>query len=263
MDLGINEKVALVAASSRGIGYACAEALAREGAAVVIFSRDMERIREAASRISEKTGAEVLALAGDVRDAGDMARITAEAGDWKGGVDILVTNAGGPPAIPFDEATDEHWEDTVDLLLLSAVRLIRGVLPGMVERGWGRVVAITSITCRQPADVLLLSNSVRIGIHGLLKTLTAHHAKDGVTFNSVMPGHTWTERAKEVAAARAKASGQSFEEVVAAMKERSPTLRTGRPEEVAAAVVFLASESAAFINGTGILVDGGESRGLF
>ena len=263
MDLGINKKVALVAASSRGIGYACAEALAREGAAVVMFSRDMGRIREAASRISEKTGAEVLALAGDVRDAGDMARITAEARDWKGGVDILVTNAGGPPPIPFEEATDEQWEDTVDLLLLSAVRLIRGVLPGMVERGWGRVVALTSIACRQPADVLLLSNSIRIGIHGLLKTLTAHHAKDGVTFNTVMPGHTWTERAKEVAAARARASGRSFEEIVEAMKDRSPTLRIGRAEEVAAAVVFLASESAAFINGTGLLVDGGESRGLF
>ena len=263
MDLGINDKVALVAAASRGIGYACAEALARDGAAVVVFSRDEARIEAAAQKLRAETGAEVLTRVGDVRDPGDVARIVAAAEAWKGRVDILVTNAGGPPPIPFQEATDAHWQDTVDLLLLSAVRLIRGVLPGMRERGWGRVVAITSIACRQPADILLLSNAVRTGVHGLLKTLTAHHAKEGVTFNAVMPGHTWTERVKEIAGARAKASGRTYEEVVEAMHDRSPTGRAGRPEEVAAAVAFLASEPAAFINGVSLLVDGGESRGLF
>ncbi len=263
MELGINDKVALVAAASRGIGYACAQALAREGAAVVMFSRDAARIAAAADAVREATGAEVLALAGDVRNPADVDRVLADARAWKGRVDILVTNAGGPPPISFQEATDAHWQDTVDLLLLRAVRLIRGVLPGMRERGWGRVVAITSIACRQPADVLLLSNAVRTGVHGLLKTLTAHHAKEGVTFNAVMPGHTWTERVKEIAGARAKASGQTFEEVVEAMHDRSPTGRAGRPEEVAAAVAFLAGAPAAFINGVSLLVDGGESRGLF
>ncbi|MFH1531792.1 MAG: SDR family oxidoreductase [Pseudomonadota bacterium] len=263
MELGITEKVALVAAASRGIGYACAEALAREGASVVMFSRDATRIEAAAETIREETGAAVLALAGDVRDPEDVGRVLGAAQAWKGRVDILVTNAGGPPPIPFQEATDAHWQDTVDLLLLSAVRLIRGVLPGMRARGWGRVVAITSISCRQPAEVLLLSNAVRIGVHGLLKTLTAHHAKEGVTFNAVMPGHTWTERAREIAGARARATGKTLEEVIEAMHDRSPTGRAGRAEEVAAAVAFLASEPAAFINGTSLLVDGGESRGLF
>ena len=263
MELGIGDKVALVAAASRGIGCACAEALAGEGAAVAIFSRDRERIEAAAERIRAATGGEILALVGDVRDAGEISRIVAAAQDWKGRVDILVTNAGGPPPIPFRDAVDEHWKDAVDLLLMSAVRLIRGVLPGMRERGWGRVVAITSIACRQPADVLLLSNSVRVGVHGLLKTLTAHHAEEGVTFNAVMPGHTWTERVKEIAEARVEASGHTMEEVLEAMEERSPTRRSGRPGEVAAAVAFLASEPAAFINGASLLVDGGESRGLF
>ncbi len=263
MELGINDKVALVAAASRGIGYACAEALAREGAAVIMFSRDPGRIEAAAETLRAATGAEILALSGDVRDPDDVSRLLGEALAWKGRVDILVTNAGGPPPIPFQEATDAHWQDTVDLLLLSAVRLIRGVLPGMRERGWGRVVAITSIACRQPADILLLSNAVRTGVHGLLKTLTAHHAKEGVTFNAVMPGHTWTERVKEIAGARAKASGQTYEAVVEAMHDRSPTGRAGRPEEVAAAVAFLASAPAAFVNGVSLLVDGGESRGLF
>ena len=263
MELGIKDKVGLVAASSRGIGYACAEALAREGASVVMFSRDQARIDVAADRIRREIGGDILALAGDVRDPSDVSRVLAEAQEWKGRVDILVTNAGGPPPIPFEEATDDHWQDTVDLLLMSAVRMIRGVLPGMRARGWGRVVAITSIACRQPADILLLSNSVRTGVHGLLKTLTAHHAKEGVTFNAVMPGHTWTERVKEIAGARAKASGRTYEEVVEAMHDRSPTGRAGRAEEVAAAVAFLASESAGFINGTSLLVDGGESRGLF
>ncbi len=263
MELGIRDRVALVAAASRGIGYACAEALAREGVSVVMFSRDAARIEAAAAKIRTGTGADVLALAGDVRDPDDIATVLAGAQAWRGRVDILVTNAGGPPPIPFEEATDAHWQDTVDLLLLSAVRMIRGVLPGMRERRWGRVVAITSIACRQPADVLLLSNSVRIGVHGLLKTLTAHHAKEGVTFNAVMPGHTWTERVKEIAGARAKATGKTVDEIVEAMHDRSPTGRAGRAEEVAAAVAFLASEPAAFINGTSLLVDGGESRGLF
>ena len=263
MELGIKDRVALVAASSRGIGYACAEGLAREGAAVVMFSRDAARIEAAAEKVRAATGAAVLALAGDVRDPAAIDRIIRDALAWRGRVDILVTNAGGPPPIPFQEATDDHWKDTVDLLLLSAVRLVRGVLPGMRERGWGRVVAITSIACRQPADVLLLSNAVRIGVHGLLKTLTAHHAKEGVTFNAVLPGHTWTERVVEVAGARARATGQTLEEVVDAMHDRSPTGRPGHPEEVAAAVAFLASERAAFINGASLLVDGGESRGLF
>jgi len=263
MDLGIDKRVALVAAASRGIGYACAEALAREGAAIVMFSRDAARIRDAAAKLRAATDAEVFHLAGDVRDPEDVARVVSAAQEWKGRVDILVTNAGGPPPISFQEAADEHWQDTVDLLLMSAVRLIRGVLPGMLERRWGRVIAITSIACRQPADVLLLSNSVRTGVHGLLKTLTAHHAEEGVTFNAVMPGHTWTERVKEIALARVEATGKTMEEVLEAMEERSPTRRSGRPEEVAAAVAFLASEPAAFINGTSLLVDGGECRGLF
>ena len=173
---------------------------------------------------------------------------------------MLVTNTGGPPSLPFEEVTDELWLGAFTNLFLSAQRLIRLTLPGMVERGWGRVVAITSCACKEPVDGLILSNSVRLSLHGLLKTLANEYGDSGVTFNSVLPGYTLTGRMEELIEARARLQQRSAKAVLADATRAIPMARAGRPEEVAAAVLFLASTAASYITGANLSVDGGRSR---
>ena len=257
MDLGLKDRVALVAASSRGLGKACALELAREGAEVVICSRDPEHLAAAAGEITSATGAQVLPVEADLTDHAQISNLVTQTMDLFGRIDILVTNNGGPPAGFFDDFEDEAWLEAHQLTLLSAVRLIRAVLPAMRARKWGRIINITSVSVKQPIDNLLLSNVYRPGVIGLAKTLSAQVAADGITVNNVAPGYTRTGRVLELAQARAASGDQTVEAVLADRTANIPMRRMGEPAELAALVAFLASERAAYITGATIQVDGG------
>jgi 3-oxoacyl-[acyl-carrier protein] reductase len=263
MDLGIKDRVALVAAASRGIGYAAALELAREGARVFLCSRDEGRASEAAEKIHKETGANVAGIAADVTNGADCERFVSLATERAGRVDICVTNAGGPPATTFDTTDIEMYRDAFELNALSAIRLAKLVLPGMRERKWGRIVNVTSISVKQPVDGLLLSNTVRAGLTSWAKTVSNVVAADGVTINNVAPGYTLTERQDELAIARGKALGKSKEEMIAMWASQTPAHRIAAPEEIAAAIAFFASERASYITGVTLQVDGGWTRGLF
>ena len=258
MDLGLNGKTALVTGASSGLGLAAATALAAEGAAVTINSRDRARLEKAAARIAEETGREVSIAVGDIASSDDVAAMAAAAGP----VDILVSNCGGPPPGPFVAHSPETWRDGGELVLQSAINLTREVLEGMKERGWGRLIYITSIAVLQPVDDLIISNTYRAGLTGFCKTISNTYAQYGITANTVCPGYTATERLMDLAAKRAEAAGTTPEEAMAAFAAAAPAGRVGRPEELAALIAFLASERAAYITGTSIPVDGGVYKGL-
>jgi 3-oxoacyl-[acyl-carrier protein] reductase len=262
MDLGLKNKVALVAAASRGLGRAVAAELAAEGAALVICSRNAETINNTASEITKATGAEVLALAADVSQADDVAHLVRSGIERFGRIDILVTNSGGPPAGQFESFSQEHWEDATRLLLFSAVELARNVLPGMKERGWGRILNITSIAVKQPVENLILSNSLRAAVTGFARTLANEVAPLGITVNNIMPGYTRTERIEELSRMMAEKEGISPAEFVARWEKEIPMRRLGEPREFAALAAFLVSERASYITGTSVPVDGGWIRAL-
>lgn len=262
MDLGLKERIAVVAASSRGLGKACALELAREGAQVIISARDGARLAATAAEIRDITGIEVLPIETDLTNAAqiqNLVNVTLQRYDH---IDILVTNNGGPPAGFFDDLDDQAWLTAHQMTLMSAVRLIRAVLPIMRARQWGRIINITSVSVKQPIDNLLLSNVYRPGVIGLAKTLSAQVAADGITINNVAPGYTRTDRVLELAQARAAAQGQTMEKVLADTTASYPMKRMGEPEELAALVAFLASERASYITGTTIQVDGGYVKGI-
>jgi len=262
MDLGLKDRVAIVAASSRGLGKACALELAREGARVVICGRDPESLAATAEEIETATGAEVLAVEADLTDAEQIRTLVAQTLDLFGRIDILVTNNGGPPAGFFGDFDDDAWLAAHQLTLLSAVRLIRAVLPTMRARRWGRIVNITSVSVKQPIDNLLLSNVYRPGVIGLAKTLSAQLAAEGITVNNVAPGYTRTDRVLDLARARAASGDQTVEAVLVGTAANVPMRRMGEPAELAALVAFLVSERAAYITGATIQVDGGYVAGL-
>jgi 3-oxoacyl-[acyl-carrier protein] reductase len=262
MDLGLKDRVAIVAASSRGLGKACAWELAREGARVVVSARDAECLAATAAEIGAETGAEVAAIQTDLTVAAQIRRLVDETLQRFGRVDILVANNGGPPAGYFDELDDEDWQMVYQLTLMSTVRLIRAVLPAMRAQRWGRIVNITSISAKQPIDNLLFSNVYRPGVIGLAKTLSAQEAATGITINNVAPGYTRTDRVLELAEASAVQEGKTADQVLAERSASFPARRMGEPEELAALVAFLASERASYITGTTIQVDGGAVRSL-
>lgn len=263
MDLGLQGKVAVVAAASKGLGRACARELAREGARVVICARDAAALQATRDALAAETGAEVLAVPADMTQAADIERVVAEAVRQFGALHIVVTNAGGPPAGYFLEFDDATWQAAVNLTLLSAVRLIRAALPHLKHAGWGRIINITSVSVKEPIDNLVLSNSIRAAVHGLAKTLAAQVAADGITVNNVMPGYIQTDRINQLAAITAKNTGKPVDEVIADLGKPVPVGRVGRPEELAAVVAFLASERASYITGHSLPVDGGRIRAAF
>src|SRR5205807_4461242 len=262
MDLDLKNKVALVAAASRGLGRAVAEELAAEGASLVICSRQQETIDRVAKDISAAIGAEVLAVAADVSQPDDVVRLVNSGIERFGRIDILVTNAGGPPAGSFQSFTLDQWEAATRLLLHSAVELARQVLPGMKERRWGRILNITSIAVKQPVDNLILSNSLRAAVTGFARTLANEVAPFGITVNNIMPGYTRTERVEELAQMMAQKEGTTPAEFVARWEKEIPMRRLGEPREFAALAAFLVSERASYLTGSSISVDGGWIKAL-
>jgi 3-oxoacyl-[acyl-carrier protein] reductase len=262
MDLGLEERVAIVGASSRGLGKACAWELAREGATVVVCARDAEQLSTTADEIREATGAQVSYIVTDLTVPAQIDHLVDETLRNYGRIDVLITNNGGPPAGYFADLDDEAWHRGHQQTLLSAVRLIRAVLPAMRAQQWGRIVNITSVSVKQPIDDLLLSNVYRPGVVALAKTLSQQLATDGITINNVAPGYTRTERVEELFTSRAAKGNKAVEQIFAETTASYPMKRMGQPEELAALVAFLASERASYITGTTIQVDGGYVKGL-
>ncbi len=261
MDLGLRGKVALAAASSEGIGRAVAEALAAEGADLVICSRRAEPLEKARAEL-ESHGGKVVPVQADLTEPTGVERVVAAAHEAFGRVDVLVTNTGGPPAGPFEAHSPEAWEKAVRQNLFSVLNLVRAVLPGMRERKWGRIINITSIAVKQPSDNLILSNSVRAAVTGFARTLATETAPDGITVNNVMPGFTRTERLTELAAKRAQIKGCEPEDIWGIWHREIPMGRVGEPRELAALVAFLASEQASYITAQSMAVDGGWIKSL-
>ena len=263
MDLGLKGKVAIVTASSRGIGLGIARVLAQEGVKVVINARREDELAKARETIIKESGAEVLAVKADLTVKDDVDRLVREAMSTFGNVDILVFNAGPPKPGTFSQLSEDDWEYATRLLLLSAVWLTRRVVNNMVSRGWGRLIYVTSLTLRQPIPNLVLSNTVRLSLAGLVKSLAIEYGPYGVTANGIMQGYIMTERINQLAQEESRARGVSVDEVIKAWSKEIPAGRYGKPEEIGYLVAFLASDKAAYINGSMILIDGGYVRCVF
>jgi 3-oxoacyl-[acyl-carrier protein] reductase len=262
MDLGLHDKIALVTAASRGLGRAVALRLAHEGAHVAICARGEERLTRTAAEIEAATGRQPLALPADVSDPAAADALVEATLERFGRVDILVSNAGGPPPGRFLDLTPGDWEAAAQLTLMSAVRLCYAVVPRMKEQGGGSILAMTSLTVKQPLPNLILSNSLRLGVTGLVKTLADELALFGIRVNGICPGWTRTERVEQLLRDRAERSGTAPEEEAAKISAAIPLGRMGTPEEFAAAAVFLLSPAASYITGVSLLVDGGMYRGV-
>jgi 3-oxoacyl-[acyl-carrier protein] reductase len=262
VDLGLTNKVALVAASSRGLGRAIAEEFAAEGAALVMCARGDEELQRVASQIREKTGVRVVAIAADVSDSRGVDTVSEAALREFGRVDILVTNAGGPPPGPFESHTPEAWRAAYALTLESTVNMVRAVLPGMKERRWGRILNVTSIAVKQPVQDLILSNSLRAAVTGFARTLANEVGAFNITVNNLMPGYTRTARLDQLAKKIAQTENVAESKAEERWTSEIPMRRLGEPREFAALAAFLASERASYITAQSIGVDGGWIKSL-
>src|SRR5580704_5011538 len=262
MDLGLKDRVALVAASSTGLGKAVALGLAREGAKLALCARTQSTLDGAAEDIRRETGVEVLTRAIDVTSYEQVRAFVAEIAAHFGRLDICVANAGGPPSKSFAETTVDNWHAAAELNLMSTVYLAKETLPLMQQRRWGRFIAITSVTVKQPLDGLILSNSVRAAVLGLTKSLANEYGPHNVLVNNVCPGFTATARLNELAETLAAKGGVSSGDIEKRWASQAPLGRVGQPDELANLVVFLASERASYITGESIAVDGGLVKGL-
>ena len=262
MDLGLRSRVAIVAAASKGLGRAVAEELAREGAEIAICSRTATDLEKAAKQIEVAGGREVFWQPVDVGQADQVARFVAAVESRFGRVDICVTNTGGPPSKLFSATSNEDWRVWTDQLLMSTVYFAQETLPRMQKNQWGRFLTITSYSVKQPVEGLLLSNSLRAGVTGLVRTLANEYAASGITVNNVCPGYTRTDRLDDLAGMMAGRMGATRDEIFAGWKKLIPAGRLGRPDEFAAVVAFLASEKASYVNGVSLTIDGGTTRSL-
>lgn len=262
METGLRNRVALVAGASQGLGRASALAFAAEGTHLAICARNLDALEHLAGDIRKQYGVQVHAEHVDVGNTSEIERFVENVHRIFDRIDICVANAGGPPAKEFLETTDEDWDHAFALNVRSAGALARAVIPHMQGQRWGRIITISSITVRQPQPRLILSNAVRTSIMGLVRSLANDFGKDGILVNNVGPGYTATDRLKEISSRTASATGNSEQQIQQAWTEQIPLGRLGKPEEVADAIVWLASERASFVTGQTILVDGGMYKGL-
>lgn len=262
MESGLKGRVAIVAGASAGIGRATALALAAEGSNLALCARNAEKLASVAEQARRLHGVEVYTANLDVTHDAGVHQFVDDVQGHFGRIDVCVANAGGPPAKPFAETTLSEWDSAYQANLRSVVSFAQAVLPRMRERHWGRLIAITSVTVKQPVDNLVLSNAIRTGVAGLVRTLANEYGPDGITVNNVGPGYTATERLKELAVRRRQDAGISEAEYMASLAKHVALRRVAEPAEVADAIVWLASERASYITGQTLLVDGGAYRGL-
>jgi 3-oxoacyl-[acyl-carrier protein] reductase len=263
MELGLRGKVAMVAAASRGLGRAVAEELAEEGASLILCARGEDLLLQTCDEIRQKSNVPVFGVAADLSKTEDVERLYRRAMEQFASIDILVTNAGGPPAATFENLSRETWQEATASLLTSVLDLTRLVLPNMKAKRWGRILNITSIAAKQPVENLILSNSLRAAVTGFAKTLADEVAPFGITVNNILPGYTRTERVEQLARTIAEKEGISVAEARARWETEIPMKRLGEPREFAALAAFLVSERASYITGSSIAVDGGWIRSLF
>jgi len=263
MDLGLKDKCAFIAGSSRGLGYATALTLAREGCKVAINSRDEEKVNAAAEKITNETGTDAYGVAGNVGEPSAADHLIKSAVESLGGLDILITNAGGPPSGSFEIFDEDSWQKAVDTSFMSHVRLIRAALPHLRKSDSPSVLTMTSYTVRQPLPNLVLSNSIRAATVGLTKSLALELGRENIRFNSILPGWTETERVIDLMAFRARNNNTTVEAETSKQTAEIPLGRMGRPQEFANAAVFMVSPAASYIHGVALAVDGGIIKGTF
>jgi len=261
MDLGLKGKVALLTGASRGLGFAAAEALAKEGVDIAINSRDEKTLFRAGDKLA-KYGTRVVSLPGDVTDPNQAEMLVGATIATLGKLDLLFTNAGGPPPGAFESFTDEDWQHAIDLSFMSHVRLIRAALPLLRKSESAAVLTVTSISVKQPIPNLVLSNSIRAATIGLTKTLALELGEEGIRFNSILPSWTDTERVNSLLSDRAERKGTSLKDEIRVQNEQSPLGRMAKPEEFGKAAAFLLSPAASYITGVMLSVDGGTYKGL-
>ncbi len=262
MDLGLAGRVALVAGASTGLGRAVAERLAREGADIVVNARSRETLEATAAEIARETGRRIVPAPGDVTSEQCCAELVKTAVGTFGRLDVLIANAGGPPPGGADAFAPESYRKALELNLMSTVQLALAAVPEMRKKRWGRVIAITSVSVKQPVEGLILSNTARPGVVGFVKTLSREVARDGILCNVVAPGFIQTDRLRELFDARAEKQGTDWKSVREQIAASVPMGRLGRPEELAAAVTFLASDAASYVTGHTFQIDGGLLQGL-
>ncbi len=263
MDLGLKGKTAIISASSKGLGKACAEELAAEGCNLSIFSRSLTNIKKTALEIEKKYSVKVIYSKANTSSPNDLKNIVQKTKKHFKTVDILINNSGGPPFGYFEDFKPKDWQNALELNLLSIVNLTKEVLPLMKKQNWGRVINITSVAVKQPIDGLILSNTARTAVIGLTKTLSNEYAKHNILFNNVCPGRIMTDRIIDLANSRAKLTKNSFKKVIQEMESDIPVGRIGNPEELSALVAFLASEKSSYITGNTIQIDGGLVKNLY
>ncbi len=262
MDLGIAGRVALVCGSSAGLGRAIADALAAEGCRVAVNGRDEERLNHAVALLAQRHDTDIAGFRADVSHPAQATDLVDQVNQRFGSVDILVCNAAGPAAAPFEHTPADGWQAALDLNLLSTVHLCRAAVPPMRARRWGRIICLTSVAARQPIAGLILSTTARAGVLGFSKCLSDEVATDGITVNAVCPGYMHTDRVTDLVQQRATQTKHSSNQILASYVADIPAGRMGGPEELAAAVAFLASEKAGYITGVALQVDGGYIRSI-